>query len=93
MRDIFPGNVIPLNRIDPVARKVLEFDPWRLPNRAGGFTSIGAGNNYLADEFARVFLDDYNLRLDHPVQLEFQDLLFLDRQQIQTRPAAPLEHP
>jgi hypothetical protein len=22
----------------------------------GGFTSIGAGNNYLADEFARVFL-------------------------------------
>ena len=34
MRDPFPGNVIPQARIDPVARKVLEFDPWRLPNRA-----------------------------------------------------------
>ena len=72
MRDPFPGNVIPQTRIDPVARKVLEFDPWRLPNRAGGFTSIGAGNNYLADEFARVFYDDYNLRLDHQFSSSFK---------------------
>ena len=72
MRDIFPGNVIPQSRIDPVARKVLEFDPWRLPNRAGGMTSTGATGNYLADEFARVFLDDYNLRLDHQFSAAFK---------------------
>ncbi|MBL8219034.1 MAG: carboxypeptidase regulatory-like domain-containing protein, partial [Bryobacterales bacterium] len=34
LRDPFAGNIIPQNRIDPVARKVLEFDPWRQPNRA-----------------------------------------------------------
>ncbi len=71
-RDIFPGNVIPQSRIDPVARKVLEFDPWRQPNRAGGFTSTGATGNYLADEFARVFLDDFNLRLDHQFSSAFK---------------------
>lgn len=27
LRDPFPGNVIPVNRFDPVARKVVEFDP------------------------------------------------------------------
>ena len=36
-RDPFPGTLIPLNRFDPVARKVLEFDPWVSPNRRGGF--------------------------------------------------------
>jgi len=65
MRDAFPGNVIPTNRIDPVARKVLEYDPWQLPNRAGSFNSTGATGNYLADEFANVFLNDYNYRFDH----------------------------
>ena len=37
MRDPFVGNLIPQSRIDPVARKVLEFDPWQLPNRGCGF--------------------------------------------------------
>lgn len=72
MRDMFPGNVIPASRIDPVAQKVIGFDPWRAPNRAGGFTSTGATGNYLADEFARVFLDDYNLRLDHQFNPNFK---------------------
>ncbi len=65
LRDAFPGNRIPAGRIDPVARKVLEFDPWQQPNRAGAFNSTGATGNYLADEFAAVFQNDMNLRLDH----------------------------
>ena len=36
----FPGNVIPTDRIDPVARRILDFYP--LPNRQG--TSSNAGN-------------------------------------------------
>ena len=64
-RDPFAGNLIPASRIDPVARKVLDQDPWQLPNRAGSYTSTGASGNYLADEFARVFLNDYNWRFDH----------------------------
>jgi len=65
VRDPFPGNVIPAGRMDPVARRVLEFDPWRAPNRAGTFNSAGPSGNYLADEFAKVFFDDFNVRLDH----------------------------
>ncbi|MCX6586305.1 MAG: TonB-dependent receptor [Acidobacteria bacterium] len=64
-RDPFAGGVIPQSRIDPVARKVLEFDPWQLPNRAGSFISTGAAGNYLANELAQVYLNDYNYRFDH----------------------------
>lgn len=41
VRDPFPGNIIPTDRIDPVARAVLDY--WPLPNQAG--TSDGR-NNY-----------------------------------------------
>jgi hypothetical protein len=41
IRDPFPGNIIPQNRIDPVARAILEYYP--LPNQQG--TADGA-NNY-----------------------------------------------
>ncbi len=64
-RDPFVGNRIPLNRIDPVARRVLELDPWVSPNQPGSFTNTGPNNNVIADEFARVFFNDYNLRIDH----------------------------
>jgi len=71
-RDPFPGNIVPPNRIDPVARNILQFDPWRQPNRAGTFSPAGPNGNYLADEFAKVFLDDYNLRLDHQFSTSFK---------------------
>jgi hypothetical protein len=35
------------------------------PNQPGSFNTTGPTSNYLADEFARVFFDDYNLRMDH----------------------------
>src|SRR6185369_9585666 len=31
-RDLLPGNIVPQNRFDPVARKVLDYDPWVRPN-------------------------------------------------------------
>ena len=40
LRDPFPGNIIPQNRISPVARSIVDFYP--LPNEAG--TSDGANN-------------------------------------------------
>jgi len=64
-RDPFPNNQIPLSRFDPVARKVLEFDPWVPPNYPGTFNANGPVGNLLADEFAKVFLDDFSNRLDH----------------------------
>ncbi|MFZ4795460.1 MAG: carboxypeptidase regulatory-like domain-containing protein, partial [Blastocatellia bacterium] len=43
LRDPFPGNIIPANRIDPVAKNILRFYP--LPNRTAdnAFTNL---NNY-----------------------------------------------
>src|SRR5262245_8869870 len=72
MRDPFPENRIPVDRFDPVARKVLEYDPWVLPNQPGSYTTTGPSNNVLADEFARVFFNDYNLRLDHQFSPAFK---------------------
>ena len=67
-----PEQPVPLNRFDPVARKVLDLDPWVHPNNAGSFTTTGPSNNLLADEFARTFFDDYNLRIDHQFSTAFK---------------------
>lgn len=40
IRDPFPGNIIPANRIDPTARKILEFLP--LPNQPGNYSNFVA---------------------------------------------------
>jgi hypothetical protein len=71
-RDPFPGNRIPVARFDPVARKILDLDPWVAPNQAGTFNALGPVGNLLADEFARTFFDDYNLRLDHQFSTAFK---------------------
>lgn len=71
-REPFPGNQIPLNRIDPVARKVLDLDPWVQPNQAGSVNGWGPSNNVLANEFARTFFNDWNLRLDHQFSTAFK---------------------
>lgn len=42
IRDPFPGNIIPANRISPIARRVLDYFP--LPNQPG---TADFGNNYV----------------------------------------------
>ena len=64
-RDPFPGNVVPQARFDPVAQRVLSFDPWVAPNQPGTFNALGPVGNLMADEFARVFFNDFSTRLDH----------------------------
>ncbi len=65
VRDRFPGNRIPESRFDPVARKILQIDPWLAPNYPGTFNANGPVGNLLYDEFARTFFDDWNVRIDH----------------------------
>jgi hypothetical protein len=72
VRDPFPGNIIPQSQFDPVARAILGYDPWVRPNQPGGFNTTGPTSNYLADEFANVFFDDYNLRMDHQFSPSFK---------------------
>ena len=71
-RDPFPGNIVPANRFDPVARNLLAINPWVSPNRAGTYNSLGPSGNLLADEFSNTFFDDYNLRLDHQFNPDFK---------------------
>jgi hypothetical protein len=72
VRDPFPGNRIPISRIDPVARKILQLDPWVQPNTTGTPSGTGPTNNVIANEFARTFFNDYNLRIDHQVSTAFK---------------------
>lgn len=51
----FPGNIIPANRIDPVAKKFFSLNPYNLPNLPVTYTNTGpvndfySGNHYLSD--------------------------------------------
>src|SRR5215510_9875178 len=61
VRQPFPGNIIPDDRIDPVARKILEFIP--LPNQPGnaqGFDNHSISPNARTGEY-----DQFATRLDH----------------------------
>jgi len=72
VRDPFPGNMVPQNRIDPVAQKLLSYHPWVDPTGPGTPSSTGPTNNVLANEFARTFFNDYNLRVDHNFSSKFK---------------------
>jgi Carboxypeptidase regulatory-like domain len=56
-RSPFPGNTIPLDRIDPVARALLE----RFPQP----TSAGTANNYRRVDNETVDQDQFSFRIDH----------------------------
>ena len=64
-RDIFPNRIVPTNRMDPVSRKVLQFDPWSPANLPGTFNTGGPASNFVYAENARSFMEEYSIRLDH----------------------------
>src|SRR5262249_3601984 len=59
-RDPFPGNIIPLNRQDPVGRALLQFFP--LPNRPGDASGRG---NFPATSQLNDRADQQTFKLDH----------------------------
>ncbi len=61
VRDAFPGNLIPANRLDPVARALAEY--WPKPNRPP--TNLAGAQNFagnIANKFTR---DNVTSRVDH----------------------------
>jgi outer membrane receptor protein involved in Fe transport len=62
LRDPFPGNIIPANRLDPVALQYLQFYP--LPNRTSdnAFSNL---NNYSGEALNQRTLNQHTARLDH----------------------------
>ena len=71
-RDSIPGNIIPKSRFDPVAQKILSYNPWNPPNVSGSFNASGPVNNLIYDERSRVFTETYNGRMDHQFGLNFK---------------------
>ena len=67
VRDPFPGNSIPVNRIDPVAAKILQGDFWPLPNTPGsrdartGLPIL----NFADGRSNRNNSDQFSARVDH----------------------------
>jgi hypothetical protein len=59
-RDPFPGNVIPTNRLDPVARNLLNYYP--LPNQPG---NAQGQNNFLSTNARGDDFYSVNVRADH----------------------------
>jgi hypothetical protein len=62
LRDPFPGNIIPTNRIDPVSQNILRFYP--LPNRTpdNALTNL---NNYFGVVSNKRDLNQHTARFDH----------------------------
>ncbi|MBC7928328.1 MAG: carboxypeptidase regulatory-like domain-containing protein, partial [Bryobacteraceae bacterium] len=61
IRDPFPGNSVPSNRIDPVAANVLKFFP--LPNQPG---DPGTGqNNFYANGSNAFNTDNFDIKVDY----------------------------
>jgi len=61
LRDAFPQNRIPANRIDPVARNIVKF--WPAPNAAGD--PLTGVNNFVRTDGNRVRKDTLSVRFDH----------------------------
>lgn len=62
IRDRFPNNVIPADRLDPVSRNMLQFYP--LPNRAPTDPFTNA-NNFIAVNSEKREQQQYTARMDH----------------------------
>ncbi len=64
-RNPIPGNIIPANRIDPVAAKFLALMPYALPNAPGTYSNTGPQNNFQGTYLKKVFWENYTGRIDH----------------------------
>jgi hypothetical protein len=64
LRDPFPGNIIPTNRLDPVSQAILPFYP--LPNRAPD-NQFSNTNNYFGEVSNKRTLDQHTVRFDHRI--------------------------
>ena len=72
VRDPLPNRIVPVSRWDPVARKVLDIDPWVPPNRPDTPNANGPVENIIYGENARVFQEFFAGRLDHQFTPNFK---------------------
>jgi hypothetical protein len=66
-RDPFPNTQVPLGRIDPVARQMMQINPWQDPNLTAAPNASGPVSNLLYNRAGTAFFQDFSGRLDHQV--------------------------
>lgn len=62
IRTVFPNNIIPANRFDPITRRILDF--WPLPNRTPA-NALTQSQNFEDQSLNSVNWDQINARVDH----------------------------
>ncbi len=68
IRDSFPGNKLPVARLDPVARRIIEYYPLpRLPGHP-----LTHANNFMSNAVRTVDKDEFSARLDHNVTSNYR---------------------
>ncbi len=71
-RDVLPGSIVPKNRFDPVAAKIIAMNPWVPPNTPGSLTSTGPVSNYTWASKSRTFFEDFSQRIDQQFSSDFK---------------------
>jgi hypothetical protein len=61
VRSVFPGNIVPAGRINPISRAVAKYFP--APNTQGALYT--GANNYVRTDSNNIRKDTYSFRLDH----------------------------
>ncbi|MCC6292497.1 MAG: carboxypeptidase regulatory-like domain-containing protein [Bryobacterales bacterium] len=64
VRDLYPGNIVPQSRFDPVTRKILDF--WPAPNRAPS-NAFTFAQNFQDASLTRTNWTQWNMRADHRI--------------------------
>ena len=64
-RDPFPGNIIPSNLFDPVAKKVIDLKPWRAASDAGTIQPTGPINNLTYNAGGGFNFMRFDVKIDH----------------------------
>jgi hypothetical protein len=65
VRDPFPGNMVPQNRVDPVIRNILARNPWKAQNDPGTLTPNGPINNLVVPTKGRYYITRWDGKIDH----------------------------
>ncbi|MPZ18786.1 MAG: TonB-dependent receptor plug domain-containing protein [Luteitalea sp.] len=88
LRDPFPGNRIPLERMDPVARELINLYPQ--PNAPGD--PITGANNYRLSFKDPVPIDGYVFRIDHRLNDRHQSSVRYSRRHFQVNAQGPFQN-
>ena len=87
-RTPFPGNIVPVNSWDPVAAKLLSYNPFRpADDSLGSIGTVGPANNVFYSQAARQNIPQYAARLDQQFSSNVKSFLSWTRYKTNSLPS------